>query len=182
MGNAKWLLFYVFILEVGLSGFVSAQTRPGSAGAVSSVPTKCVPAPGHPAAPAALPDLTGTYSANDGSASDGRIYYMQQSGSTLWWAGLSLDVTFPPENQWHRGLDFTNVFSGTIFCDGHIEGQWVDVPRGAALSEGTLTLAIDASHAVPVLRQTSATGEIKTGRPQLLEKSKRISGKKERKT
>ncbi|HKV93358.1 MAG TPA: hypothetical protein VJW20_12495 [Candidatus Angelobacter sp.] len=161
MGIAKRLLYCVFVLEIGFSGFVPAQTRPGSAGAASSIPPKCEPAPGHPTASVALPDLTGTYSANGGISNDG-IYYIQQSGSKLWWAGLSLEKAILPEHQWHRGLDFTNVFSGTIFCDGHIEEQWVDVPRGAALSNGTLTLAIDASHAVPVLRQISATGGITT--------------------
>jgi hypothetical protein len=153
---AKRLLYSVFVLGIVSA---SAQTRPAPASAASSIPATCEPAPGHPAV--ALPDLTGTYSANGGISNDG-IYYVQQSGSKLWWAGLSLEKATLPEHQWHRGLDFTNVFRGTIFCDGHIEGQWVDVPRGAELSDGTLTLAIDASHAVPVLRQTSATGEIKT--------------------
>ena len=87
----------------------------------------------------ALPDLTGTYSGDDGG-----LYYMQQSGSRLWWAGLSIDPKKAMETQWHRGLDFTHVFSGTIFCDGHIEGRWADVPRGAALGSGTLNLVIDS--------------------------------------
>lgn len=152
----KRLLFCVFILEVGLSGFVSAQTRPGSAGAVSAVPGKCAPVLEHPAASATLPDLTGTYSGGDGG-----LYYMQQTGSTLWWAGLSIDPTKAMETQWHRGLDFTHVFSGTIFCDGHIEGQWVDVPRGATLGSGTLNLVIDSPPGGPAhMRQTASTGGI----------------------
>src|SRR6266853_4048422 len=49
-------------------------------------------------------NLTSTYIADDGG-----VYYLQQSGSTLWWAGLSLDRQLPLERVWHRGLDFTNV-------------------------------------------------------------------------
>ena len=63
------------------------------------------------------------------------------------------------ETQWHRGLDFTHVFSGTIFCDGHIEGRWADVPRGAALGSGTLNLVIDSPPGgLAHLRQTASTG------------------------
>ena len=54
-------------------------------------------------------NLTGTYKADDGG-----VYYMEQSGSTLWWAGLSLDRQLPADYVWHRGLEFTNVFRGTI--------------------------------------------------------------------
>jgi hypothetical protein len=95
--------------------------------------------------------LSGTYSGDDGA-----LYYMKQSGTGLWWAGLSIDPRVALEIQWHRGLDFTHVFSGTIFCDGHIEGQWVDVPRGETLGNGTLTLAVDTATAN--IRQISATG------------------------
>jgi hypothetical protein len=108
--------------------------------------------PGASKATTSLPNLTGTYSGDDGA-----LYYMQQSGSALWWAGLSIDPKVPLEIQWHRGLDFTHVFSGTIFCDGHIEGQWVDVPRGMALGSGTLNLAVDTATAN--IRQISSTGD-----------------------
>ena len=61
------------------------------------------------------PDLTGTYRADDGG-----IYYMQQAGNILVWAGMSLDSGLPADNVWHRGLDFTNVFRGTINGDGSL--------------------------------------------------------------
>lgn len=104
-------------------------------------------------APPALPNLTGTY-----SGSDGGIYYMQQSGSLLWWAGLSVNPKVPLEQQWHRGLDFTNVFRGTVYCDGQIVGNWADVPKGAALAGGTLTLAVRASGGETEITQTTSTG------------------------
>lgn len=159
---AKRLLYWVFVLGI-ISA--SAQTRPGPA----AVPPGIRPGSGacervvvvNPGVPSTalasavvLPDLTGTYSGDDGG-----LYYMQQSGSTLWWAGLSIDPTKAMETQWHRGLDFTHVFSGTIFCDGHIEGRWADVPRGAALGSGTLNLVIDSpSGGLAHLRQTASTG------------------------
>src|SRR5262249_34921894 len=74
-------------------------------------------------------NLTGTYMADDGG-----IYYLQQSGSTLWWAGLSLDRELPPDFVWHRGLFFTNVFRGTINSDNTIVGEWSDVSRGLTLN------------------------------------------------
>jgi len=36
--------------------------------------------------------LTGTYMADDGG-----VYYVEQSGSKLWWAGLSLDRQLPSD-------------------------------------------------------------------------------------
>ena len=85
-------------------------------------------------------NLTGTYMADDGG-----IYYVQQSGSTLWWAGMSLDSDLPPDFQWHRGLTFTNAFRGTINSDGTISGYWSDVTRGTILQNGTLTISVSNS-------------------------------------
>src|SRR5437762_7032828 len=69
-------------------------------------------------------NLTGTYMADDGG-----IYYLQQSGNTLWWAGLSLDRELPADFVWHRGLYFHNVFRGIINSDNTIIGEWSDVSR-----------------------------------------------------
>jgi len=84
--------------------------------------------------------LTGTYMADDGG-----IYYMEQSGSTLWWAGMSLDTELPADLQWHRGLNFTNVFRGLINSDNTIVGEWSDLSRGVTLNGGSLTVKIDSS-------------------------------------
>ena len=85
-------------------------------------------------------NLTGTYMADDGG-----VYYVQQSGNTVWWAGMSLDSELPPDAQWHRGLTFTNVFRGTINNDGTVVGDWCDVTRGSDLKNGTLTVKISGS-------------------------------------
>ena len=98
-------------------------------------------------------NLTGTYMADDGG-----IYYLQQSGSTLWWTGLSLDRELPADYVWHRGLYFTNVFRGTINSDNTIVGEWSDVSRGLTLNSGTLTVKIDNSRGVTKLTKLTATG------------------------
>jgi hypothetical protein len=82
-------------------------------------------------------DLSGTYYSDDGS-----IYYLQQKGNTLWWAGLSLDPGLNVDQIWHRGVDSTNVFRGTIVNNVTVVGDWTDVTRGATLNSGTLLLAI----------------------------------------
>src|SRR5215831_20747354 len=94
--------------------------------------------------------LTGTYTADDGG-----VYYMEQSGSTLWWAGLSLDRQLPADYVWHRGLEFTNVFHGAINNDNTVVGEWSDVSRGATLNSGTLTVKIDSSGGVTKLTKLS---------------------------
>lgn len=104
---------------------------------------------------AALPlhaDLSGTYSADDGG-----IYYVQQSGGTLWWAGMSLDSGLTADKIWHRGLEFTNVFRGTI-SGNTITGEWVDVTRGSILQSGALSLTISGTPGAMQFTKTSATG------------------------
>ena len=98
-------------------------------------------------------NLTGTYMADDGG-----VYYMQQSGSTLWWAGLSLDRELPADFVLHRGLYFTNVFRGVINSDNTIVGEWSDVSRGLTLNSGTLTMKIGSSGGVTKLSKLTATG------------------------
>lgn len=60
--------------------------------------------------------------------------------------------------QWHRGLAFTNVFCGTIHSDNTITGEWCEVPRGASLNGGTLTIRFSHSGGVTQLSKISATG------------------------
>ena len=97
-------------------------------------------------------NLTGTYMADDGG-----VYYVQQSGSTLWWAGMSLDSDLSADLQWHRGLNFTNVFRGTINSDNTIVGDWSDVTRGTILQSGTLTVKIGSSGGAIQLTKVTAT-------------------------
>src|SRR4051794_24324958 len=85
--------------------------------------------------PPPVPVLTGTYRADDGG-----IYYVQRSSNTLCWVGMSLDSELPADLQWHRGLNFANVFRGTINSDNTVTGEWSDVPRGTSCNGGTLTI------------------------------------------
>jgi len=96
-------------------------------------------------------DLTGSW-----AASDVGTYYVNQSGNTIWWLGLSRD----------QGLTFANVFHGVITTGpppttggalGNarprrvitppppggvpvIAGQWASVPLGSQQNNGNLTL------------------------------------------
>jgi hypothetical protein len=116
-----------------------------------------------PTVVAATPDLSGTYTADDGG-----IYYLQQSGNVLWWVGMSLDTNPTPDLQWHRGLAYTSVFRGTINGDGTITGQWADVSRGVLLPSGTVTLAVATANGVPQLAMVSETGSSGGGFPAVL--------------
>jgi hypothetical protein len=105
------------------------------------------------------PALTGTYRGGDGS-----IYYVQRSSNTLWWVGMSLDKDkdLSAEVQWHRGLDYTNVFRGTINSDNTVTGEWSDVPRGASLDGGTLTIRFSSAGGITQFTRIAATGNFKT--------------------
>jgi hypothetical protein len=87
-----------------------------------------------------MPDVTGTYSANDG----GR-YFVRQFGNVVWWVGFSGD----------NGNTFTNVFRGILQPNNHINGDWVDTPRGATFSGGQLNLFLEADGS---LQNVGATG------------------------
>jgi hypothetical protein len=82
-------------------------------------------------------DLTGIWTADDG----GR-YYVHQIDSAIWWAGFSND------HGLYDGLTFCNIFSG-ILKGNEVSGQWAEVPRGATMNYGTLsvvpTFAADGS-------------------------------------
>ncbi|MHB8660237.1 MAG: hypothetical protein ACYC91_20325 [Solirubrobacteraceae bacterium] len=63
---------------------------------------------------------------------DGGTYYVYQTGSTVWWLGLSP----------YRTVDSASVFRGTV--DGAmITGEWQDVPLGRRQTSGQLTLQVD---------------------------------------
>jgi hypothetical protein len=90
-----------------------------------------------------LPPLTGTF-----YGSDNGVYYLQQVGSDVWWAGESVDRDANPQggflgpnHVWHRGVDSTSVFHGTL-SGATLSGQWVDVNRGSSLDQGTIAFEI----------------------------------------
>jgi hypothetical protein len=75
-------------------------------------------------------DLTGVWSCDDGGT-----YYLHQLGNTLWWLGEN-DPNSP---------GFANVARGTI--NGNIITlNWADVPKGASLNSGYLTLSITSNN------------------------------------
>lgn len=100
-----------------------------------------------------LPDLSGTYTADDGA-----IYYVKQSGSTLWWAGMSLDHPSDPDKEWHHGITFTHIFQGAFASATEVNGTWADVTRGSNLSYGNLTFSVDISSGTPQLTRTAYSG------------------------
>src|SRR5262249_41246567 len=95
------------------------------------------------------------------TANDGGVYYIQQVGTFLWWAGMSLDAGLPRDNVWHRGLDSTNVFRGTITTSNLVVGEYADVSRGLTLNSGRLILVIDNPGVVPQLTVVRATGRFR---------------------
>jgi hypothetical protein len=82
-------------------------------------------------------DLTGVWQCDD----RGLYYIRQDEDGSVTWAGLQ-------DSGFHKGVEFTNVFSGRLSEDGYfIRGEWADVPRGATANCGIILLGIwdDAS-------------------------------------
>jgi len=71
-------------------------------------------------------------------ANDGGMYFFRQVGDVLWWLGASGGLM-------HPGLEFCNVFQGTVTASA-VTGDWSCVPRGAASGHGTLTLRPAGEH------------------------------------
>jgi hypothetical protein len=80
--------------------------------------------------------LTGVWKSNDGGK-----YYLRHNGNVVWWIGLS---------GGNDGRTYSNTFRGTITTlpgfDGVIDGEFVDVPRGAIMNSGKLLLDITQGH------------------------------------
>jgi hypothetical protein len=96
-------------------------------------------------------NLTGVWAADDGGT-----YYIRHIGDTIWWAGLSRQADAGPD-QFYTGLLFTNVFRGTINNSTNtIVGEWADVPRGAILQNGRLSLDIASISGGVELRKRAA--------------------------
>ncbi|MEK6192322.1 MAG: hypothetical protein AABM41_08365 [Chloroflexota bacterium] len=100
--------------------------------------------------------LTGVWRSNDFG-----VYDLHQTGSCLYWLGMSQYSGEEPGSSW------TTVFSGILQSDFTIVGRWADVPFNPdipadSLGRGTMTLRIgfDQSGEVerPVLRVANVTG------------------------
>src|SRR5205823_5812635 len=83
--------------------------------------------------PVSYADITGVWRGDDGG-----MYYIRQVGSEIWWLGMSTRSS-SGYLDFFKGLDFTNVFHGTI-SGQRISGEWADVSRGTARSSGTLVM------------------------------------------
>jgi TIR domain len=86
--------------------------------------------------PDRIPDLSGVWSCNDGA-----IYTIRQDGRRISWSGSN-----PPH--------FENLFDGWVTDDGHIKGNWRDLPGYSAYSAGELTLKIENPSRLVVISQT----------------------------
>src|SRR5262249_5509198 len=80
------------------------------------------------------PNFTGWWYADGQSA----LYYIRHlDNNSIWWAGMRTWWGF------HKGLEFTNVFYGTFDPAAKtVKGFWTDVPRGANLGSGSLSLDV----------------------------------------
>jgi len=89
-------------------------------------------------------NLTGRWACDDGGT-----YYIRQNGNQVWWLGQS----------GNGGADWTNVLHGGIRGDA-VVGDWSDVPAGAALNSGTLTLELVFRHGrVVEIRKRKQVGD-----------------------
>ena len=77
-------------------------------------------------------DLTGTWAGDDAG-----VYYLRQLGDEVWWLGMS-GLGGPLVA---RGLDFTNVYRGTLSGDT-ITGTYADVPQGKILDQGPVVMKL----------------------------------------
>ena len=71
---------------------------------------------------------------------DHGIYYLRQSGSCVWFTGLSGDPDAPGIPA---GGDWTNSFFGTLASNFMIHGSWADLPLGNDAGVGVISWRID---------------------------------------
>jgi hypothetical protein len=124
-------------------------------------------------------NLTGAWRANDGG-----IYHLQQEGGCIYWLGQS-DA---PGSE--LGVEWTNVFVGSVHDDFTITGSWGDVPTRVTrhamvgppvpvsntdLGDGELAIRIEFDESgaseEPFLVAQSATGSDLGGSRWVLESS-----------
>ena len=91
----------------------------------------------------AYADLTGKWKCDDGGT-----YFLRQTGGQLVWYG----------EQNAKTPAWSNVFKGQI-QGKKVTGNWVDVPKGSARSQGNLTLSIeDQGNVLRAVRKTGGFG------------------------
>lgn len=137
-----------------LAGCASASPDVGPTGAAESLPPAACPAVSLLTPSGSRLELTGRWRGPSGGT-----YYLRQSGSCVWFVGLSRDTGAPGGE---RGSDWTNAFFGTLASDFTLRGSWADVPWGSDVGVGELAWGIDFSEdqgeEVVTLFQSDATG------------------------
>jgi hypothetical protein len=88
-------------------------------------------------------DITGVYQCNDGGT-----YYVRRVGDRVWWYGESGD----------GGTSWSNTFRGKMQSGSQIRGEWVDVPKGNAISDGNITIRQVDSEKFVVIDRTGGFG------------------------
>jgi hypothetical protein len=91
-------------------------------------------------------NLTGMWLGDDGAT-----YWIRQIGSCLWWAGFSGSTT-----SVNTGVNFSNAFLGDMIDDQHLEGDWVDLPRGQANGSGTLSFRLSRGRLLQLFKTSSS--------------------------
>lgn len=120
-----------------LAGCVSASPVVSPSGAAESIPPAACPQIALLTPAGARLELTGRWRSPDGGT-----YYLRQSGSCIWFIGLSSNTPAPGG----EGVsDWTNSFFGTLSSDFTFHGSWADVPWGDENGVGELTWRVDFS-------------------------------------
>lgn len=137
-----------------LAGCASASPDVGPTGPGESIPPAACPAVDLRTEAGSRLELTGRWRGPSGGT-----YYLRQTGSCVWFVGLSLDEGAPGGE---RGSSWTNAFFGTLASDFTLRGSWADVPRGSDVGVGELAWGIDFSQdqgeEVVTLVRSDATG------------------------
>jgi hypothetical protein len=96
--------------------------------------------------PYKMPNLTGVWAGDDRA-----LYFLRQIGTTVWWAGMSVenwDAIPVGSRDFQLGLNFTSVFQGSLSENAsltapwRLAGNWIYVPRGASVGHGTLSFLL----------------------------------------
>jgi hypothetical protein len=120
LGTIAIAVVLLLIIGIGATVFITPAYAPEPARLGTSTP-----------APLAL---TGVWKSNDGGT-----YYLRHIGDVVWWIGLS---------GGNDGRTYSNIFRGTMTTlpvyNNVIDGEFVDVPRGAIMNSGKLLLHISS--------------------------------------
>ena len=131
--------FRLVLAALGLAwlvGCASASPDVGPTGAAESIPSAACPAVDLRTEAGNRLDLTGRWRA----PLSGATYYFRESGSCVWFMGLSSDAGAPggeAESGW------TMSFFGNLASDFTLRGLWATLPLGTQVGAGELAYTIE---------------------------------------